>query len=326
MPAPLITPPRPLDAPAHFPELIPLARTTSRLHPRPGSPTLTDSSIGGPLLWPADEPWPTCPEHTGPAHMGRTPDDIRLRRRILTAAANRPRVEGTDFLTPHERALYDSASEERGISQNGPVPLIPLAQLYARDVPALPRPPGTDLLQLLWCPFDHESQLGPVPRTELHWRTAAEIRTPLTTPPQPSVIGKERYLPEPCAVHPEPVTEYPAPHELPEDLADRVEDWAERHGANYQDDLAVAPGCKVGGHAPWSYIDPFPMSCPECGAPVTPLLTIDGYECDGGSRSWWPGPGTESARPTHLNIGRDHALQLYVCTTSYDHPHQQHIQ
>ncbi|NUP21138.1 MAG: hypothetical protein HOZ81_34740 [Streptomyces sp.] len=326
---PLTTPPRPLDVPAHFPELAPLARTTVRLHPRPGSPTAADSSLGGPLLWPAHESWPTCPEHNAPTHLGHAPDEVHHRRRILAAAHSRPRAEGADFLTPEERFVVDRASEPRIIPHPGPIPLLPITQLYARDIPeavAFPTPPGTDLLQLLWCPFDHEGPMGTTPRTELRWRTTADITTPLTLAPHPSVIGKDRYLPEPCVLHLEPVTEYPAPHELPEPLADRVEDWAEARGVVYQYDLAVAPGCKVGGHAPWSYIDPFPMACTECGAAVKPLLTIDGYECDGGTRSWWPGEGAESARPTHLNIGRDHALQLYVCTTSYDHPHQQYIQ
>ncbi|PKT71275.1 hypothetical protein CW362_19625 [Streptomyces populi] len=44
------TPPRPLDAAAVFPQLVPPASTVTRLHPRPGAPTWYDSSIGGPLL------------------------------------------------------------------------------------------------------------------------------------------------------------------------------------------------------------------------------------------------------------------------------------
>ncbi|MYS07021.1 hypothetical protein GTW71_11375, partial [Streptomyces sp. SID6041] len=56
------TPPRPFDVTALFPQLALLARTATRLHPRPGSPTVHDSSVGGPLLWPADEPWPYCEE------------------------------------------------------------------------------------------------------------------------------------------------------------------------------------------------------------------------------------------------------------------------
>lgn len=319
------TPPRPLDVTAAFPELIPLARTTVRLHPRPGTPATTDSSIGGPLLWPADAPWPTCPEHDGPAHLGHAPDDLRLRRRILAEAHSRPRAEGADFLTRQERTVVDRTTTPHRIPKDGPVPLIPVVQLYAHDVPGLPRPPGADVLQLLWCPFDHE---GWMPRPELRWRTAADVVDALDdgAAPHPSVIGKDRYLPEPCVLHPEPVTEYPAPHELPEELADRVEEWAEEHGAVYQYDLAVAPGCKVGGHAPWSCTDPFPMACEECGSAVRPLLTIDGWECDGGSRSWFPLDDTGSARPTHLSIGRDRALQLYVCEMSYDHPPLRNIQ
>jgi hypothetical protein len=54
------TPPRPVHLTAVFPELATMARTVTRLHPRPGSPTVRESSVGGPLLWPRDEPWPTC--------------------------------------------------------------------------------------------------------------------------------------------------------------------------------------------------------------------------------------------------------------------------
>lgn len=36
------------------------ARPAVRLHPMPGTPAVTDSHIGGPVLWPADEPWPYC--------------------------------------------------------------------------------------------------------------------------------------------------------------------------------------------------------------------------------------------------------------------------
>ncbi|MER7278436.1 hypothetical protein ABT369_28745 [Dactylosporangium sp. NPDC000244] len=54
------TPPRPLDVTAGFPELNAHTTTATRLHPRPGAPAVTQSSIGGPLLWPAGEPWPVC--------------------------------------------------------------------------------------------------------------------------------------------------------------------------------------------------------------------------------------------------------------------------
>lgn len=59
------TPPRPLPVEELFPEVVPFRRDTVRLHPRRGEPAPGDSSLGGPLLWPAGEPWPSCPEHSG---------------------------------------------------------------------------------------------------------------------------------------------------------------------------------------------------------------------------------------------------------------------
>ncbi|MFE6405518.1 hypothetical protein ACFVOR_01135 [Streptomyces sp. NPDC057837] len=335
------TPPRPLDVTALYPELAPLARTAVRLHPRAGSPSAADSSLGGPLLWPADEPWPGCPEHTGPWHSGVSPEDVRLRRRVLAAAWARPRANGEELLSEEERVIVDRATRKTRIPQDGPVPLVPVAQLYARDVPGLPCPEGADLLQVLWCPFDHAPDH--LPHTHLRWRTAADVVTPLTDAPRPSVIGEAGYLPEPCVLHPESVTEYPAPHELPEELAERISAWEEENEEEaedgeadvyYQYDLSVAPGNKAGGHAPWSFSDPFPMSCPECGAGVRPLLTLDGAEWDGGSGSWRPledagytghhvdGP----ACATHLSIGRGYCLQLYVCERSCEHPHLRNMQ
>ncbi|MGW3914316.1 hypothetical protein ACWEBX_22740 [Streptomyces sp. NPDC005070] len=335
------TPPRPVDVTSLFPELAPLARSAVRLHPRPGAPTAGDSSLGGPLLWPADEPWPTCPDHDAPTHLGVVPGDVRQRRRILADAWTRPRAEGADLLTPEEREIVDRAVAGTRIPQDGPVPLIPVVQVYAADVPSLPRPAGTDLLQMLWCPFDHDEDY--LPAAELYWRASADVTDPLPAPPEPSVIGSDNYLPEPCLLHPETVTEYPAPHELPEELADRIEAWEEEQNpddeddievVDYQYDLSVAPGCKLGGHGPWSFSDPFPMSCAECGSDVRPLLTIDGTEWDGGTGSWRPLEDADydglhflgPACATQLTIGRSYTLQIYVCVASYAHPHVQNMQ
>ncbi|WP_152626698.1 DUF1963 domain-containing protein [Streptacidiphilus carbonis] len=55
------TAPRPVDVEQEYPALAPLALPAIRLHPRRGEPTASQSSLGGMLLWPADEPWPMCP-------------------------------------------------------------------------------------------------------------------------------------------------------------------------------------------------------------------------------------------------------------------------
>ncbi|XIE78158.1 hypothetical protein AB6O49_08145 [Streptomyces sp. SBR177] len=87
------TPYRPLDITVPFPELSAYARTATRLHPCPGTPTAADSSVGGPLLWPAAEAWPVCGEHGGAPllplaqfHVGDVPDLPPSRRRARTCS------------------------------------------------------------------------------------------------------------------------------------------------------------------------------------------------------------------------------------------------
>lgn len=318
------TPPRPVEINRHFPELAPLARTAVRLHPRTGTPTAADSSIGGPLLWPTDEPWPVCPDHAGPSHVGSTPDNARRRKRLLSWRAQ----SGEEV-----SALLRQIPYQEEIAQDGPLPLLPVAQLYAADIPDLPCPDGADLLQVLWCSFtDHDEPW--VPRTVLRWRTAAEVRDPLAAAPQPSVISHGNYLPEPCVLDPESVTEYPNPQELPNDLRQRIEAWEEQHGVNYHDHLSIAPGCKVGGHVHWSVFAPSPVACTECGSKVRPLLTISDWEWDDEDPSWRPIEESDTGLPddispawaTKLWINRGYSLQLYICEASWDHPRVQRMQ
>ncbi|MGW1409676.1 hypothetical protein [Streptomyces sp. NPDC002403] len=72
------TPARPLDVEALFPELAAYRGTTTRLHPRPGNPEASDSSVGGPMLWPADEPWPV--EGGLPAFLSARPTEVVVGR------------------------------------------------------------------------------------------------------------------------------------------------------------------------------------------------------------------------------------------------------
>lgn len=327
------TPPRPVDIAAHFPELAPLARTAVRLHPRPGAPTTADSSAGGPLLWPADEPWPVCPEHAGPWLVGYRQEDLRKLRRILTEGWSRPQMPGTDFLTPEERAFVSGLGYSGvRLPVDGPVPLLPVLQVYARDVPSLPRPPGTDLLQVLWCSFEHGDDC--MPGVQLRWRAAGSVGEPAAHVPA-AVVSEGEALPEPCLLHPERVVEYPAPHELAKDLRERIHAWEEGRPYDYHGDLAVAPGWKLGGWGNWSFCDPWPMNCEECGSRMSPLLTVDSSEWDGGTGSWCPQeePAEEerpryplSHEPTMVSIGRGYTMQVYVCPESFGHPPLQVMQ
>ena len=341
------TPPRLVGIASIFPELAPLARQAVRLHPRPGQPTAHESSIGGPLLWPADEEWPVCSKEHHHWELPVSLDDVHQRRALLEAAWLRPRQPRENLLSPEQRAYLDTLQEGHP-SHAEPNALLPVAQLYLSDVPGLVGPDGADLLQVLWCPLHHETGL---PAAHLVWRSAARVGALLTSPPEPADVERYgNYVPEPCIFSPEVVTEYPAPHELPEELAKRLHEWGRtewakthpeevdrgRGGAYYQYEHSVAPGWKVGGWGPWSFCDPWPMNCTTCKAELRPLLTISSGEWHGGSGSWIPledrarpaGPTglREPSNPPMVQIGRSYNMQIYICPTSFDHPHLENMQ
>ncbi|MGI5487897.1 DUF1963 domain-containing protein [Microtetraspora malaysiensis] len=238
----LTTPPAPVNVAALFPELANQGKTTVRLHPRRGTPAVTDSSMGGPLLWPADEPWPYCEasEHEDPSGLW------------------------------------------------GRVAMVPVLQIYARDVPELPFPAGTDLCQVLWCPVTHEPDFAPVLDTV--WRDSRPVTEVLSEVPEPIESEKE-YLPSPCVLSPERVREFPSARVLPTKLHKKIRAWSTSPSNpekwSYQYHLSTAPGTKVGGWIDWIQ-DPIPMEC-DRGHEMQHLLTIASWEHDGAScKTWTP--------------------------------------
>nr|SBO97558.1 hypothetical protein BN4615_P7074 [Nonomuraea gerenzanensis] len=271
--------------------------------------------------------------------------DVRLERRIRAAANGRS-------MTPQERETldrirppWDGLPLKSAVPQpyDGSMAMLPVAQLYVRDVPGLHAPAGADLLQVLWCPFDHPI----MPKTALFWRSTAAVTNILNTPPEPHTVQFDDYVLEPCLIDPEQVTEYPNPLQLDEELREQVEEWGARHKkpdndddegeATYQYELSVAPGWKVGGWAGWGLTDPVPQNCPACGASMQPLLTIATCEWDAGNHSWIPyedqaavsstGYGYPNpSHPTAVHIGRGDNQQLYVCPAAPEHPHTELMQ
>ncbi|MFI0960577.1 hypothetical protein ACH4S8_04005 [Streptomyces sp. NPDC021080] len=342
---PRTTPPRPLDVEALFPELAAYRGITTRLHPRPGRPDAAASSVGGPLLWPADEPWPVCTDPHSHAH-GRRPADIHRRRQLLASARRRASDPGP---TDEERRQLEELNREHHSEKaaaTAPLPLIGLAQLYRRDIPDLPAgPDDCDLLQVFWCPFDAHGPGRYDMLLDLRWRRSWEVTDALTSPPQPQVVGFHGYVPEPCVLHPEQVTTYPFAGLLAEDLCARIDAWeeareeeAERSAdgdgaavAGYQYDLSIPPGWRVGGFASWHSTDPYPMDCRTCATPMRLLLTVDSWEWDGGSGSWKPLEEQESAThryatPTEVIVGRWGELNIFACPANPSHPHRWSIQ
>ncbi|MFJ7774476.1 hypothetical protein [Streptomyces yangpuensis] len=289
--------PIPFDVEAVFPELAGTAREVTLLYPRAGEPGPGDSSIGGPLLWPADEPWPMCAE----------PD--------------------------HYKPLDAPVGPE-------PVAMVPVVQLYARDVPGLVFPAGTDLLQLLWCPLVHEDdQYAANP--SLHWRSAAPTAADAAAgdPPRPHT-AEEDYLPRPCTLSPTPAVEYPnwdMPEGLSERLDERFEQLEEERGFCHFD-VATTQQSKVGGYPGWTQGPDWP-DCADCGARMEHLLSVTATEP--GRGRWLPlddrdprqdpagvpswraeaDPGGLAAFGHGMDLGDCGGMYFFVCRACPDIPY-----
>ncbi|NYH51421.1 hypothetical protein HNR06_001010 [Nocardiopsis arvandica] len=264
---------------AVFPELHDHGKPALLLHPHLGDPGPEDSSVGGPLLWPEDEPWPTC---------------------------------------PHGHYVFEAPPEDGDVYYDEPLFLQSVLQLFARDLPTEHTLPGdAELLQVLWCPNDHPTPPDAdghshTPWLTLRWRLDLTGLAPLPKQPHPHTSVEEYTLP-PCTLDIEEITDYPFDALLPEELADRIEEWEDdlpQTGhvipkPSYSYDLAHRRGMKFGGYQPWGLTDPSPIEC-ECNAPMEHLLQIDSME---------PG-GLEN-----LIISRGYSLGLHHCPASPDHLH-----
>ncbi|MBA9002636.1 MULTISPECIES: hypothetical protein [Thermomonospora] len=315
---------RPVDLVALFPELARYQRTATRLHPRRGNPGVHDSSVGGPLLWPADEPWPVC---AGPHHVT---DALPVR----TAEVRADR-QGLMKDQPWDALYLDVKKTNREILQAGPLPLMAVAQIYKRDVPGLPVPDGKDVLQVLWCPLrghqGHPDDWLNMPALHLVWCRAADVGEVLTEQPEPPFLAYESYLPESCVLHPEEVTEFEYADLLPEPLRTAVDEWDEENGRPYQE-WSIADGWKVGGYASWHLTDPYPMIC-DCGSDMRLLLTIASKEWQGRDGLWRPvedadadADHRDACTPTKVTIGRGYSLWIFRCPESFDHRHRISVQ
>jgi uncharacterized protein (TIGR02996 family) len=215
----LTTEPRPFDVARLDPDVAAEARVATRLHPRRGEvPELDGSKLGGLFLWPEEEPWPVW-------------DNFRVDEWLRRFTQGLP--------VPPDGSTVD---------------LAPLLQLNRRDFPRMPFPPGTDLMQLFWCPYQ-SGFTGPEPF--VFWRDSKSVRRPRRTPPAPQSAW--RLIPVECRLYPEEVIEYPdeygrgGRHPYTQPLWDAVNAWVATFPAaahDYQYWWSNCPAAKVGGW-PW---------------------------------------------------------------------------
>lgn len=292
-----------VDIATEVPGIAAYARTAVRLHPRSGRPGVTDSHIGGLPWWPADEPWPTCPD----LHMEYVRTWTDDGQKVMKLTATNPDASNS---------------------------LVPIAQLWHRDFPEIDYPDDTDVLQVLWCPFGHnQDDMYDGPSVKLVWRHSEPGAALLDSVPSPRQF-EDFWIPQPCSLHPERVVEYPFYQVLPPDLQERLDQWEITHlesahpdqgGCScYQYLFSVAPGCKVGGWTSWHLTDMYAVPCNDCGDSTRALLQLDSTEWDAGSGPRWK-PGVDDPivepeqEPTALEHGRWGAMTIFACRTDPRH-------
>jgi hypothetical protein len=220
-----------------------------------------------------------------------------------------------------------------GQKVEGPSPLVPVLQVYEADAPGIPFPEGRDLLQVLWCPFLLHHGF---PEPRVHWRDSRSVES-VQVAPRPLTEATKDYIPKPCVIHPEVVTEYPAwdmPEDLRASLRGRMEQVKQETGWKYHYHLADAPGIKLGGFPSWTQEPAWP-DCESCGQRMEHLLTVASVEYDGESwRSWMPvedrpkkgaspfEPGRSRAAQTAagLTLGDNGGVYVFECRTCPERP------
>lgn len=224
------------------------------------------------------------------------------------------------------------------------IPYATVLQLRGEEFPEVALRPGTDLMQLLWCPRDHVEWVAPA----LFWRRRADVTRHRGEIPISNRAFLE-YVPLPCRLMPERVVEFPNLYDfykvgIYEDpakttvLGRALTEWGRRSGREgdmcdlYERELSIAKGTKVGGYPRGLERAEHP-ACARCGRAMDYLLTIDSTEWEGGSRSRWcpledrkhadasDWEGYEAASAAHgLGLGDLQSIAIFLCRACPDWP------
>jgi hypothetical protein len=226
-------------------------------------------------------------------------------------------------------------------------PLVGILQLRREDFPELGFPGYADLFQLLWCPRDHAIWT----KHRVFWHKRGEAKLLLDESPHPGFAENE-YLPQPCLLLPERVTEYPPLENVEEAIRDKIEHWSlpellgprarerpldywgkdilDQPSTLYEWELSTCPGTKIGGYPHWIQRDETPVC--RCGRAMQHLLTVASWEFDGGTfRRWLPAEEKHLSNPWPQSVINAHGMMLgdagsiyfFICRHCPEFPVQQ---
>ncbi|MEU8432574.1 hypothetical protein AB0F18_06610 [Streptomyces sp. NPDC029216] len=222
---------------AAVPGLAPYARPAVVLRPAPGASAVRDSSVGGPLLWPPDEPWPHCsvPDEQEPSGL----PPVAMVPVVQVFRRDAPGdwwPEGADVfqLLWCPNTHWDPPAPQADVS-----PVVEVRWRRAADLPPEPVP----------------------------------VAVPAPVRQEDEDYG---FSPRPCTLTPVPLTDFPHPKELPDVVRAGVERLVAETGAGEGrgDVVTRVAGCKFGGWPTWHLSDPWDVRCRECDAAMELLFTV----------------------------------------------------
>jgi hypothetical protein len=242
-----------------------------------------------------------------------------------------------------QESFVDPGNPPTNRSLLPPSPLIPVVQLWIRDVPDLPHPAGAEVFQLLWVPSDYamaypSGQETAAPADEyfqVRWRRADDVVDVLADQPlgDPDDLDFD-YTPVPCVLEPERTIEYPPSWFLGEEFYHHVRAVDEETGADYSTARSYAWGCKAGGWAGDTNVGGpyFDFFVCDCGTPLHTLLTLssgeNAHDIATTPTTYATTPWTESGvytEPHEMYLGRGMFLNVFYCPASWDHPIRRYV-
>lgn len=183
------------------------------------------------------------------------------------------------------------------------IPMAAVLQVRADDLaPQFPVRPKTDLFQLFWTP--RATKAGP-PHVVGVWRSEADIRKRTANPelPDSADLG---FVPVPCRLHPERVSELPPVEAMPESMRKSL--------IGSPDQFARSRGTKLGG---WPRDSDAAPKCSTCVWPMDYLLAVDSCEWTTTDDRWKPKEDKNEEgyrRAAGFQFGEpDASIQVYIC-------------
>ncbi|MER5208840.1 hypothetical protein [Streptomyces sp. NPDC002825] len=218
--------------------------------PERGEPTVYESSIGGPLLWPADEPWPHC----------CLPDE-----QAMQAGDSEP---ASSAMVP---VLQVFKKDAPGPWWSAGADLLQL--VWCPNVHIDPPVPHEDV----------------APVVEVRWRLAGDVGDVLDAPPPPVRQEDEDYgfSPRACTLTAVHLIDFPSVFELPEELGAGVERLVGETGGAGEDVITRVGGCKFGGWPSWGITDPYEVRCRTCDSVMPLLFTVASDDTTGITVGRW---------------------------------------